>query len=267
MSELTTGTQHAHDLGWHSYEEAKRMAASGSWCVALPDAPNIAPEDVVIMCVGPRPDHDRYDDHACDAGGEGDARWITLTMIGPVDGETDLMTATETSFLDNYRWTPFDGSPIPIPATIAEAIGIVSGTRARGEKPHPPAAARTIADSMTAGSMVGHVQRTLPGSVLFEWYANALIVVICVLALAATGVIIDAERYAGAAGMASIAGFVAASCGILVVTRYRTAAKDVRRMPEGCAEGRSDASSYMQTSCILTMTSALLVLIMSKLLV
>ncbi|MFZ3482095.1 hypothetical protein [Sphingomonas sp. 3-13AW] len=236
----------------YGYDHAKQVAGEGIWSVALPDAPNIAPKDVVVMCVGPHPGDERYDPYAIDAGGSGDHRWIALLIVGEIEGEIDMVMATETAFLNNYKWTPARAAPLPIPDTMATLIGIVSGTRTRSEAPLPAAAARTIVDAMTAEAMTGHVQQTLPASRLFQWFTTVQIVTIAALAIAGLLFVTNAASYAHAVRIVSIGAVVVASCGILVDANYRRETLSILRLPDGYEEGRGKASKHLRLTCFIT---------------
>lgn len=247
----------------YDYAEAKRLAATGVWSATLPDAPNVPEDEIVVIVVGPRPDRDVYDEHATDAGGEGDARWITLGLAGRADGDVDLLSMADARFLDNYRWIRFDASPLPIPETMATLVGIVSGTRDGDDEPLPPPAARTLADALSARSMKGHIQQTAPGHRLFNNFANALLAVIGMLALSGLALIAAPETFSHAVRIVAIGGIVVASLGVLVETRYRQQTDEILRMPKGFEEGRSAAAEHLRMSYVITMTGALGLLLAS----
>lgn len=250
----------------YDYEHAKLAAGKGIWSVTLPDAPNIAPDDVVVMCIGPRPDDDRYDPYAIDSGDNETGRWIAVALIGQIDGEIDMLTATETTFLENYQWTPAMEKPLPIPETMSTLIGIISGTRSRGETPLPAAAARSVIDAMVMDSMKGHVQQVPPGSRLFQWFANAQFLAIMALAFASAFLISDPDNYAYIARITSIGAMLIASLGIFVDTKYRLETSSILRLPDGYAEGRQRASEHLKVSCLITGFMGLLVFMLSSVL-
>jgi hypothetical protein len=247
----------------HDYAEAKRLAAAGLWSATLPDAPNVPEDEIVVIVTGPRPDRDVYDEHATDAGGEGDARWITLGLAGRADGDVDLLRMMDARFLDNYRWIRFEASPLPIPETMATLIGIVSGTRGGDEDALPPAAVQTLADALTARSMKSHVQQPAPGHRLYRNFSNALLAVLGVLALFAVAMIVAPETFTHAARITAIGTIIVASLGILVETRYRQQTDEILRMPEGFEEGRATAAEHLRMSYIIAITGAFGILLAS----
>jgi hypothetical protein len=259
-----TTTASGHETITYPYEEAKRLAGEGVWSVMLPDAPNIDPDDVVVVCVGPRPDVDLYDACAADAGGDPDRRWITLAMIGTIEGELEMLTTDGTSFLDNYRWTRAEQSPLPTPVTIAELVGIVSGARTRDENPLPAAAARTVIDAMTADSMKGHVGTTLPGGTLISWFANLVIFAMAAIVLAGMAVMSDPQRFAGTAKVVAWASIVLATSGILVGTFYSRELVGMKRIPDGYVEGRAKVVRYLGITCIMTGLMALTLMMLTS---
>lgn len=251
-----------HDTITYPYVEAKRLAGEGVWSVMLPDAPNMDPDEVVIACVGPKPSDERYDSCTVDAGGEGEGRWITMIAVGTVDGELDMYTVETPDFLNNYRWTRSEASPIPLPSTIGALVGLVSGARTRDEAPLPTAAARTVINAMVADSMAGHVQTTLPGSTILHWFSNILIMAMGAVALTIFAVIGDPQGYAGVARMVATFTMVLAATGILVDTFYRRELVGMKRIPEGFAEGRAKVSSYLRMSSALTFGTGLLLFLL-----
>lgn len=257
-----TTTASGHETITYPYEEAKRLAGEGVWSVTLPDAPNIDPDDVVVVCVGPRPSDGSCDSYSVDSGGEGDGRWITLIAEGTIDGDLEMFTVDRIDFLDNYRWVRAQKSPIPMPSTIGTLVGLVSGARTRDETPLPAAAARTVIDAMVADSMIGHVQTTLPGSTMLHWFSNILIMAMGAVALTIFAVIGDPQGYAGVARMVATFTMVLAATGILVDTFYRRELVGMKRIPEGFAEGRAKVSSYLRMSAALTFGTGLLLFLL-----
>jgi hypothetical protein len=257
MEEASVRMDGSEGRSWSGYEEARDRAALGVWSYSVPDFPNIPVDDVVVMSVGPRPDRDTYDDVAVESGTTSGSRWITLIHIGTLEGELEMMSVHDTEFLTSYRWFESPEPIIPVPSTMAGLIGIVSGTRGRDEAPLPGEAAKNVAKGLTLESMEGHVQTELPGSRLFQHYANVLIATLLIIWVSGLMVWWDAALFSTAAKWIAVAGAVVGSIGILVKTSYMREGDGILRMPEGYEEGRKTAAEMLLISSILTIISAL----------